>query len=138
MELEQNIIVHIYYDGITLFDDTEKYFQMKLNICEFENYGDHKCQVFQYKIEQKMKEDLIQKLKAKIHNVVEISRKYKIPVKNILHTRFIHNRSNNIDIIWSSSAMKEFNYVPIQHYVDHRDDSLTLKVKGIKFQNRFE
>jgi hypothetical protein len=138
MDFEQNILVHIYYDGIILLEKEEKYFQIKLNIQEFSNYMNETCEVFKYKIEEQMKNDLIQKLKSKIKNVVEISRKYKIHVKNILHTRFINNRTYNIDIIWSPSAMKEFNYVPIKHYLDHPDDSLTLKVKGIKFQNQIK
>ena len=106
MEFEQNILVHIHYDGIILLEECEKYFQMKLNVSEFANYAAETCQVFKYKIESALKEDLVKKLKSKIENVVEISRKYKIPVKHLLHTRFMNHASNQIEIVWSSSALK--------------------------------
>ncbi len=135
MDFEQNIIVHIYYDKIILLNEDEKYFQIKLNLNEFKNYLDTTCEIFKYKIEKLMKEDIIQKLKGKINNVVEISRKYNIPVKNLLYTLFINNRIDNIEIIWSSSALKEFTYIPIKHYIENQDDSLVLKVKSIKWKN---
>ena len=135
MDFEQNILVHIYYDKIILLNENEKYFQIKLNLNEFKNYLDTTCEIFKYKIEKLMKEDIIQKLKGKIHNVVEISRKYNIPVKNLLYTLFINNRIDNIEIIWSSSALKEFTYIPIKHYIENQDDSLVLKVKSIKWKN---
>ncbi len=135
MDFEQNILVHIYYDKIILLNENEKYFQIKLNLNEFKNYLDTTCEIFKYKIEKLMKEDIIQKLKGKINNVVEISRKYNIPVKNLLYTLFINNRIDNIEIIWSSSALKEFTYIPIKHYIENQDDSLVLKVKSIKWKN---
>jgi hypothetical protein len=45
---------------------------------------------------------------------------------------------NHIEIIWSPSAIKEFQYVPMKHYLEYRDDSLVLRVKGIKFQNKID
>jgi hypothetical protein len=135
MDFEQNIIVHIYYDKIILLNEDEKYFQIKLNLNEFQNYLNETCEIFKYKIEKLMKEDIIQKLKGKIHNVVEISRKYNIPVKNLLYTLFINNRIDNIEIIWSPSAIKEFTYIPIKHYVENQDDSLILKVKSINWKS---
>ncbi len=135
MDFEQNILVHIYYDKIILLNEEEKYFQIKLNLNEFKNYLNETCEIFKYKIEKLMKEDIIQKLKGKIHNVVEISRKYGIPVKNLLYTLFINNRIDNIEIIWSSSTLKEFTYIPIKHYIENQDDSLILKVKSIKWKN---
>ncbi len=134
-DFEENILVHIYYNHILLFQDNEKYFQIKLNVSEFENYSTETCQIFQYKIENKIKDDLISKLKSKIDNVVKISRLHKIPVKNVLQTLFIHNSSQNIEIIWCPSALKEFQYVPTKHYIEHKDDSLILKVKSIKFHS---
>lgn len=135
MDFEQNILVHIYYDKIILLNDNEKYFQIKLNLNEFQNYLNEKCEIFKYKIENLIKEDIIKKLKSKINNVVEISRKYNIKVKNLLHTYFINNRIDNIEIIWSPSAIKEFNYIPINHYIENQDDSLILKIKNIKWKN---
>ncbi len=134
MEFEQHILVHIHYDGIILLEDHEKYFQLKLNVSEFANYVNETCEVFKYKIESSIKSDLVTKLKSKIENVIEISRKYKIPVKHLLHTRFMNHQSNQIEIVWSSSALKEFQYVPTRHYFQHRDDSLTLRVKGFRFR----
>ncbi len=136
MDFEQHILVHIYYDGIILLDESEKYFQIKLNLNEFHQYMDETCDVLKYKIEQEMRTDLIRKLKSKIQNVVSISRSFKIPVKHVLHTLFMNNRANNIEIMWSPSALKEFKYVPMKHYITYRDDSLTLNVKGIKFSNK--
>lgn len=135
MDFEQNIIVHIYYDKIILLNDDEKYFKIKLNLNEFNNYLDECCEVFKFKIENLMKEDIIKKLKDKINNVVEISRKYNVSVKNLLYTLFINNRIDNIEIIWSPSALKEFQYIPIKHYIENQDDSLVLKVKSIKWKN---
>lgn len=135
MDFEQNILVHIYYDKISLLNEDEKYFQIKLNLTEFSNYLDEHCEVFKFKIENLMKEDIIKKLKTKINNVVEISRKNKIPVKNLLYTLFINNRIDNIEIIWASCAIKEFTYIPIKHYLENQDDSLILKVKSIKWKN---
>ncbi len=135
MDFEQNILVHIYYDKILLLNEDEKYFKIKLNVTEFQNYLDERCEVFKFKIENLMKEDIIKKLKGKINNVVEISRKYGIPVKNLLYTLFINNRIDNIEIIWSSSSIKEFTYIPIKHYIENQDDSLILKVKSIKWKN---
>ena len=135
MDFEQNILVHIYYDKIALLNEDEKYFQIKLNVNEFQNYINVNCEVFKYKIENLMKEDIIQKLKKKINNVVEISRKHKIPVKNLLYTLFINNRIDNIEIIWASSAIKEFTYIPIKHYIQNKDDSFILKVKSIQWKN---
>jgi hypothetical protein len=134
MDFEQNIIVHIYYDKIILLSEEEKYFKIKLNLDEFKNYLDEKCEIFKYKIELLIKEDIIKKVKSKINNVVEISQKYNIHVKNILHALFINNKYDNIEIIWSPSALKEFNYIPINHYVENYDDSLILKLKSIKWK----
>jgi hypothetical protein len=135
MDFEQNILVHIYYDKISLLNEDEKYFQIKLNLNEFQNYLNENCEVFKYKIENLMKEDIIKKLKKKINNVVEISRKHKIPVKNLLYSLFINNRIDNIEIIWAASSIKEFTYIPIKHYLENQDDSLILKVKSIQWKN---
>ncbi len=135
MDFEQNILVHIYYDKIALLNEDEKHLQIKLNVNEFQNYLNERCEIFKYKIENLIKEDIVKKLKGKINNVVEISRKYNIPVKNLLYTLFINNRIDNIEIIWSSSALKEFTYIPIKHYIENQDDSLVLKVKSIKWKN---
>jgi hypothetical protein len=66
-----------------------------------------------------------------------MSRKNSIPIKNILYTIFINNRIDNIDIIWSSSSIKEFKYVPIKHYLEYEEDTLNLKTKKFKFKKSF-
>ena len=70
-------------------------------------------------------------------NIIEMSRKNNIPIKNILYTMFLNNRIDNIDIIWGSSSIKEFKYVPIRHYLDYEEDTLNLKTKKFKFKKSF-
>jgi hypothetical protein len=132
-DFEQNVIVHVYYDGIVLFDEEDKYFEMKLNMRDFHGVHKDTCQLLKYRIEQKVKEDLVKKLRSKIDNVVRVSRKTGIPVKYLLNTYFLNNRHQQIEIIWSPSAIKEFTYVPLQHYITHQEDSLILKIRDIKF-----
>ncbi len=132
-DFEQNVIVHIYYDGIILFDEKDKYFEMRLNMNEFRNYMTDTCQLLKYQIEKRVKEDLITKLRQKIDNVVRVSRETGIPVKYLLNTYFLNNRHQQIEIIWAPSAIKEFTYVPLHHYITHQEDSLILKIRDIKF-----
>lgn len=75
-------------------------------------------------------------MKEKCMNVVELARKLDIPVKHLLHCYFINNRIDNIDIIWTGSAIKEFKYIPIQHYLEYEDDSVLLKISGLKFKKK--
>ncbi len=132
-DFEQNVMVHVYYDGIVLFDEEDKYFEMKLNTRDFKGAERDTCELLKYRIEQKVKEDLVKKLRGKIDNVVRVSRKTGIPVKYLLNTYFLNNRHQQIEIIWSPSAIKEFTYVPLQHYITHQEDSLILKIRDIKF-----
>ncbi len=132
-DFEQNVIVHIYYDGIILFDEKDKYFEMRLNMNEFRNYMTDTCQLLKYQIEKRVKEDLITKLRQKIDNVVRVSRETGIPVKYLLNTYFLNNRHQQIEIIWAPSAIKEFTYVPLHHYITQQEDSLILKIRDIKF-----
>ena len=44
---------------------------------------------------------------------------------------------DNIDIIWSGSAIKEFTYVPTNHYLEHQEDILLLKTMKFKFKSNF-
>lgn len=133
-DFEQNVIVHVYYDGIVLFDEEDKHFEMKLSMRDFQG-NSHKdtCELLKYQIEKRVKEDLVKKLRSKIDNVVVVSRKTGIPVKYLLNTYFLNNRHQQIEIIWSPSAIKEFTYVPLQHYITYQEDSLILKIRDIKF-----
>ena len=132
-DFEQNVIVHVYYADIKLFDESDRYFEMKLSMNEFRDYMKETCQLLKYKIEQRVKDDLIIKLRSKIDNVVRVSRETGIPVKYLLNTYFLNNRHHHIEIIWSPSAIKEFTYVPLHHYITHQEDSLILKVRDIRF-----
>jgi hypothetical protein len=137
-DFDKFIIVNIYVNGIFLIDkDEDKLINIKINLSNFENYKKEKCDVFRLFIEEKIKKFIIHKIKEKNINIIELSRKHKIPIKNILYSMFINNRIDNIDIIWSSSSIKEFKYVPIKHYLENDDDTLYLKTKKFKFKKTF-
>ena len=84
-----------------------------------------------------MKKYIVIKIKEKCQNVIDFKKKYNIPVKNILHSMFINNRIDNIEIIWSGSAVKEFLYVPTTHYLEYPEDLLILKTYKFKFKINF-
>jgi len=145
-DFEKYITVYVYIDGLFLIDNEEDK-KMKLNI-DLYNFQYHvkkeelsqeviKCNILQNYIEESVKKYIIKKIKEKNINVIEISKKYEIPVKNILYTLFINNRIDNIDILWSSSSLKEFLYIPLEHYLDNQEDSLYLKTKKFKFTKSF-
>jgi len=130
--------LNIYINGLFLIDKEEdKTFTLNLNISDFENYKKENCDIFRLFIEEKIKKYIVKKIKENCINIVELSRKYNIPIKNILYSIFINNRIDNIEIIWSSSSIKEFRYVPIKHYLDFEEDTLYLKTKKFKFKKSF-
>jgi len=137
-DFDKFIIVHIYINGLFLLEkDEDKSISIKINISAFENYKKDICEVFRLYIEDKIKKYIVKKIKDNTNNIVELSRKNNIPIKNILYSIFINNRIDNIDIIWSSSSIKEFKYVPIRHYLENDEDSLYLKTKKFKFKKSF-
>lgn len=132
------INIHIYINGMILLEKEEdKLLLLKLNVANFDNYKDNNCNILQTFIENKIKKYIITKIKSSNINIVEFSRKNNIPIKNILYTFFINNKINNIDIIWSSSSIKEFKYVPIKHYLEHNEDTLILNTSKFKFKKSF-
>ncbi len=132
------ITVSIYICGLFLIEkEDDKLLTIKLNISNFENYKTDNCNIFQSYIEENVKKYIVLKIKENCKNVVEISKRYNIPIKNILYSYFINNRIDNIEIIWSPSSIKEFKYVPIKHYLEYEDDSLYLKTKKFKFKKSF-
>ena len=132
------INIHIYINGMILLEKEEdKILLLKLNVSNFDNYKNNNCNILQYYIEDKVKKYIITQIKKSNINIVEFSRKNNIPVKNILYTYFINNKINNIDIIWSSSSIKEFNYIPVKHYLEHNEDTLILKTIKFKFKKSF-
>jgi hypothetical protein len=137
-DFDKFIVVHIYINGLFLLEkDEDKSITIKINISAFENYKKDICEVFRLYIEDKIKKYIVKKIKDNTNNIVELSRKNNIPIKNILYSIFINNRIDNIDIIWSSSSIKEFKYVPIRHYLENEEDSLYLKTKKFKFKKSF-
>jgi hypothetical protein len=131
------INVNIIINGLFLIKDEDKTVKMKLNLSTFENHKKENCIVFKQYIEDKIKKYIVTKIKENKCNIIELSRKYNIPVKNVLYSIFINNRIDNIEIIWSPSAIKEFNYVPVRHYLDYEDDTFYLKTKKFKFKKSF-
>jgi hypothetical protein len=137
-DFDKFINVSIYINGLFLIEKEEdKMLSLKINVSNFENYKKDNCEVFQSFIEDKVKKYLIKKIKENCNNIVDLSRNKKIPIKNILYSYFINNRVDNIEIIWSSSSVKEFKYVPVKHYLDYHEDNLILKTKKFKFKKTF-
>ena len=137
-DFDKFITVKIYVNGIFLIEDeADKQLTLKINLSNFENYKRDYCSIFKNFIEEKVKKYIVNKIKEKSCNVVELSRKNNIPIKNILYSIFVNNRIDNIDIIWSSSSIKEFTYIPIKHYLENDEDTLYLKTKKFKFKKSF-
>jgi hypothetical protein len=137
-DFDKFINVVIIVNGLFLINNEEdKYVTLKINMSDFENNKKENCDIFKPYIEEKIKKYIVQKIKEKSINVVELSRQNNIPVKNILYSIFINNRIDNIEIIWSSSSIKEFRYIPIKHYLDYEEDTLYLKTKKFKFKKSF-
>jgi hypothetical protein len=137
-DFDKFINVNIYINGLFLIDKEEdKLIKFKINISNFENHKKESCDTIRQYIEEKIKKYIVKKIKENCSNIIKISRDHKIPIKNILYSIFINNRIDNIDIIWSPSAIKEFRYVPIKHYLEFEEDSLYLKTKKFKFKKSF-
>ena len=137
-DFDKFINVIIYINGIFLIETgQDKTFSLKINVSNFENYKKETCEVLRLFLEQKIKKYIIKKIKESCNNIIELSKNKKIPIKNILYSYFINNRIDNIDIIWSSSSLKEFNYVPVKHYLENDEDTLFLKTTKFKFKKSF-
>lgn len=137
-DFDKFININVYINGLFLIENEEdKNVSLKINLSNFESHKKDNIDVFKNYIEDKVKKHIIKKIKEYSINIVEMSRNQKIPVKNILYSTFINNRIDNIEIIWSSSSIKEFKYVPIKHYLDYEEDSLNLRTKKFKFKKSF-
>ena len=137
-DFDKFININVYINGLFLIEnEKDKEISLKINLSNFENHKKDNIDVFKNYIEDKVKKHIVKKIKENSSNIVEMSRKYKIPIKNILYSTFINNRIDNIEIIWSSSSIKEFKYVPIKHYLDYEEDSLNLRTKKFKFKKSF-
>ncbi len=137
-DFDKFINVNVYINGLFLIErDEDKLVTFKINLSNFQNHKKECCDIIRPYIEDKVKRYIVRKIKENCTNIVEMSRKYKIPIKNILYSLFINNRIDNIDIIWGASSIKEFRYVPVKHYLDFEEDSLYLKTKKFKFKKTF-
>jgi hypothetical protein len=136
-DFDKYIIAQIYINGLFLLEEEEKQISVKINLKNFEDYKKEKCAIFKEIIEENVKKYIIKKIKEKCTNIIEFKKKYNIPVKNIIYSLFINNRIDNIEIIWSGSAIKEFEYVPTTHYLEYQEDMLLLKTHKFKFKSNF-
>ncbi len=136
-DFDKFIEIKIYIQGIYFFEKEEdKNFSLNIKYSDFKLFKDSLMSSLKEKIEEKVKKYIIHKIKEKDVNIVQLSRKYNIPVKNLLYCYFINNRIDNIDIICASSAIKKFTYIPINYYLQYEDDSIYLKIKGIKLKKK--
>ena len=137
-DFDKYININIYIDGLFLIEKEEdKKLTVKINLSNFINNKKEKCKIFRDYVEDKIKKYIILKIKENCKNIVDLNKKYGISIKNILHSYFINNRIDNIEVIWSGSAIKEFEYVPIKHYIEYQEDELYLKTKKFKFKKSF-
>lgn len=135
--MEGFLLIQVYIQGFIFFEtEEEKIYKIRLPLKEIEECYTEKIDHLKVMIEEQVKKYMISKMKEKCVNVVELSRKLNIPVKHILHCYFINNRIDNIEIIWSGSAIKEFRYVPLRHYVEYKDDFILLKTQSFKFKKK--
>ena len=137
LDFDKFILAQVYINGIFLLEEEEKYLSFKINLKNFEDYKKEKCSVFKDFVEENIKKYIVNKIKEKCTNIIKFKKKYNISVKNIIYSLFINNRIDNIDIIWSGSAIKEFTYVPTTHYLEYQEDILLLKTKKFKFKTNF-
>ena len=131
---EKYINIYINIECLFLIENkSDVNFTFKIDLIKFNNCDKCKCDVLRDEIEKNTKKYIIKKIKENVSNVVEVSEKYGTPVKNILFALFLNENLSNIELIWSSSSLKEFKYVPTNHYIDNPEDSLNLRVNNIKF-----
>ena len=128
-----NLTIYIY--GINLLNDIENnVMEMKISVQDLQKNKDDTFEVFRHKIENEVKKFIVSKIKDNCTNVVEISKNNNILLHNIVQCLFINNKIDNICIEWSSSSLKEFLYVPNNHYLLYFEDNILLKTKKISFK----
>jgi hypothetical protein len=83
-DFDKFINVNIYINGLFLINKEEdKTFKLKLNMNHFENNKKENCDVFKPFLEEKIKKYIIKKIKENKQNIIEMSKQFNIPVKNI-------------------------------------------------------
>jgi len=133
-DFDRFINITIYIFGINLIDDKDNFsMNMKISIQDIKKYKNCNFDVFREKIENEVKKYIVKKIKENYINVISISKKNNISLHNIVQCIFINNKIQNIHIEWSSSSLKEFLYVPNNHYLAYFEDNLFLKTNKITF-----
>ena len=128
-----NLTIYIY--GINLLNDNEdNVMDMKISIQDIKKNKNTTFDIFRKKIENEVKKFIVTKLKENCTNIVDISKNNNISLHNIVQCLFINNKIDNIFIEWSSSSLKEFLYVPNNHYLIYFEDNILLKTKKVNFQ----
>lgn len=128
-----NLTIYIY--GINLLNDNDNnVMDMKISIQEIKKNKNNTFEIFRKKIEDEVKKFIVTKIKENCTNIVEISKNNNISLHNIVQCLFINNKIDNIFIEWSSSSLKEFLYVPNNHYLIYFEDNILLKTKKVNFQ----
>lgn len=137
-DFDRFINITIYINGIQLIEnEKDMKLNIQLSIYELEKNKNTKFQVFKDTLEQQVKKYVVQKIKENCSNVIDISKKYEISLKNIVKCIFINNKIEHLVIEWSSSSLKEFLYVPNHHYLTYFEDNIYLKINKIKFSYEF-
>lgn len=81
-DFDKFININIYINGLFLLEKEEdKSINLKINLSNFENHKKDNIDVFKNYIEEKVKKHIVKKIKENSINIVEMSRKYKIPIK---------------------------------------------------------
>jgi hypothetical protein len=127
-----NLTIYIY--GINLLNDKDMIMNMNINIQDIKKNKNNTFDVFRTKIEDEVKKFIVIKMKENYLNVVEISKNNNISLHNIIQCLFINNKIDNIYIEWSSSSLKEFLYVPNNHYLLYFEDNIMLKTSKVTFK----
>jgi hypothetical protein len=128
-----NLTIYIY--GINLLNDNDNnVMDMKISIQEIKKNKNNTFEIFRKKIEDEVKKFIVTKIKENCTNIVKISKNNNITLHNIVQCLFINNKIDNIFIEWSSSSLKEFLYVPNNHYLIYFEDNILLKTKKVNFQ----
>jgi len=131
---EKYINININVECLFLIENRQDIeFSIQVDLNKFNNMDNDTCEILKEEIESETKRYIIKKIKENVSNVVQVSERYGTPVKNILFALFLNENLSNIQLIWSSSSIKEFRYVPTRHYIDNPEDSLNLRLNNIKF-----
>ena len=127
-----NLTIYIY--GINLLTDSDMIMNMNINIQDIKKNKTDTFDIFRTKIEDEVKKFIVIKMKENYTNVVKISKNNNISLHHIIQCLFINNKIDNIYIEWSSSSLKEFLYVPNNHYLLYFEDNIMLKTSKVTFK----